>query len=74
MTTIGLVIIVLAWLYQLVMLLKKNHNLQNLFVAGYALGVLLLVVDGYRTGISMIASLNLLALLAAVFALILNKK
>lgn len=74
MTSIGLTIILLSWLYQLIMILKKDHNLQNIFVGGYALGVLLLVVDGYRSGISMIASLNLLTLLAAFFVLILNKK
>lgn len=73
-TTIGLAIIVVAWLYQLIMVLRKNYSLQRFFVAGYGLGVLFLVVDGYQTGFSMATSLNLICLVVVLFVLILSKK
>jgi len=73
-TTIGLAIITLAWIYQLIMVLRKNYHLQRFFVAGYGLGVLFLVVDGYRTGFSIPTSLNLIVLVLALFVLILSKK
>jgi len=73
-TTIGLAIIVVAWFYQLIMVLRKNYSLQRLFVIGYGLGVLFLVVDGYKTGFSMAASLNLICLVVVLFVSILSKK
>lgn len=73
-TTLGLTIIVLAWLYQLIMVLRKNYSFQRFFVALYGLGVLFLVVGGYRTGPSLSTSLNLIVLVVAWFILFLSKK
>jgi len=65
---------VVAWIYQLIKVLQGESKIQKIFVGGYALGVLFLVIDGYKSGSLMMASLNLIALVLAFFVLVLSKK
>ncbi len=65
--SIGLGIVVLAWISQLVALIsKQNHRIQPLFVLLYALGVVLLVIDGFSAGLTTLAYLNLASLVCAL--------
>ena len=73
-TTLGLVIIVLAWLYQLIMVLRGNYGFQRFFVAIYGIGALFLVVGGYNNGFNLSTSLNLIVLIVVWFILFLSKK
>lgn len=67
LANIGLTIICLAWLYELVVVgIKKDKNIKGLFVGGYIIGVLLLVIDGFMLGATPMTWLNLVSL---VFAL-----
>jgi hypothetical protein len=68
LTLIGLGLIVVAWIYQLVSVVTGNKNIRLGFVGGYALGVLILVADGFVAGLTAIASLNLASLVVALLA------
>jgi len=46
----GLIIISIAWLIQLIFLMKGKKELSSWFVACYALGVLVLVINEYKSG------------------------
>jgi hypothetical protein len=48
----GLVIIGVAWLVQLISVLRGNQSILKAFVAIYILGVLLLVINDFREGIN----------------------
>lgn len=67
-TYLGLGIIVIAWVYQLVSIKSGNKNICLGFVAGYAIGVMILVADGFVSGLTNIAYLNLASLVAALLA------
>jgi hypothetical protein len=64
MTILGLVIIALAWFYQLVSFSKKKH-IQPLFVGVYCLGVVFLIIDGFLSGATVIALGNIVTLVPA---------
>lgn len=76
LTSIGLGLIILAWAYQLLMVVRGRRNITPLFAGVYALGALLLVIDGFSAGLTSLAYLNLatLALSAAVFALLMRSR
>jgi len=48
LASIGLIIIAIAWLVQLYYALNNNKQIQPLFIIGYMLGVLLLVIASYQ--------------------------
>ena len=75
MATLGLVLIILAWAIQLVLVYQKKFQLNPLFVLIYCFGILALVIDGYSSGLSMLATLNLIVLMlgAAILYLIRDK-
>lgn len=77
LTSLGLTIICLAWFYEFYLLsVKKDKNIKIFFVLAYILGVLMLVIDGFMSGLTNIASLNLISLIISVgvlFMLIKNK-
>lgn len=74
-TYLGLGIICLAWLYQVIKTFRENANIQSAFVGIYAAGVLLLVIDGFSSGVTIAASLNLVTLiLSAIVLLKMGKK
>jgi hypothetical protein len=62
----GLVLIIAGWLVQY---FAKKDNLQMWFVALYAIGVALLVIDSFLYGTTMIALLNLVSLIVAILVL-----
>jgi hypothetical protein len=66
MTSVGLLIIILAWTVQFVHTFQGDHKLSKAFVFCYCLGVLILVLDGYLLGAQKIANLNLLSLILSV--------
>jgi len=74
MTIIGLTLIAVAWIIQLVSTTNENHKMHLLFAGLYTIGVLLLVIDGYLTGATTIASLNLISLVGSAFVFLKLKK
>ena len=77
LTTLGLSIICIAWLYQLYRLTsKKDESIKSIFVCFYILGVILLVIDGFMSGLTSIAWLNFVSFAAAfgVLVILLGKK
>lgn len=69
MTSIGLIMIAVAWLIQFLLMTKKDRSVQNLFLFIYGLGSLVLVYDAYMSGVGEVAIMNLsvAAISAAVF-------
>lgn len=67
MVTFGLILIVLAWAVQF--LLQKNQKITPAFINLYLLGVVLLVVEGFRTNSQIMAYLNLAAFCLAALVL-----
>jgi lipid-A-disaccharide synthase-like uncharacterized protein len=69
MTSIGLIMIAVAWLIQFLLMTKKDRSVQNLFLFIYGLGSLVLVYDAYISGVGEVAIMNLsvAAISAAVF-------
>jgi hypothetical protein len=66
---IGLIIIIIAWIVQLV-LLKRSRELTPLFIIIYSVGVLVLVIDGFVTKLYDLAFLNLASMLVAIAVLV----
>ena len=67
LTTIGLVIICVAWAYEFYLITSKKDTLfGSMFVGIYALGVLLLVIDGFMLGADSITWLNLVSFIISV--------
>lgn len=75
---LGLVTIVIAWLYQLSAVVGGSSRITPLFVACYAIGVFLLVADELlnKSAISTSGLLNIASLCAVVvmFALLVRRK
>lgn len=65
LTSIGLVVIFLGWMYQL-FCLKRSKMLSPIFVVVYIIGVIMLIADGLRSGLIELAGLNTLTLAAAL--------
>jgi hypothetical protein len=63
MAILSLVIISLAWFYQL---FSSKKQIQPVFVGAYALGVAFLIIDGFLSGAMSIAIFNILTLAPAV--------
>ncbi len=70
LTNIGLSIIIIAWLFQLIVSLKKKNKLSFNFVILYSLGVLLLVTGAFNSGMTTLAIINFISLLASLSVLI----
>lgn len=47
LATGGLLIIAVAWLFQLYQVIKINKNISPLFIVAYMVGVGMLVISGY---------------------------
>ena len=69
MSILGLSVISLGWLIQLVLVSQGKLSLSSAFVGVYAIGVALLIVDGFSSGLNSLALANLISLIlaAAVF-------
>ena len=77
LTTLGLGIICLAWFYEFYLVVsKKDKTIKAPFVGVYALGVLVLVIDGLTNGASSMMWLNLISFILSfgVLLVLLNKK
>jgi len=70
LTTIGLTLIIIGWVFQFSSVLQNSKDIKMMFVAPYVLGALLLVIDGYMNKVTTPASLNLIALLLSAFVLV----
>jgi len=66
---IGLSLIVIAWILQF-FLMDKKKKLSLSFVILYILGVILLVYDGFSSGLNDLATANLISLLVSLAVLI----
>ena len=75
LTYAGLAAIIIGWAIQLAYGFRGGKKIQKEFVGAYALGVALLVVDGYTSGQMALAGLNALSLLVslAVLAKVMGK-
>ena len=72
---VGLILIILGWLIQLYYsAFKKLFALSLKFVFIYIIGCLLLVIDGWKTGNTVIWILNLVAAVLALSAGVFAKK
>jgi uncharacterized membrane protein (DUF373 family) len=67
---IGLGIIVVAWLVQFFLISKKSKKINPYFVGLYALGVAVLVYDGFSSGLKNLAIANLVSLVVSVLVLV----
>ncbi len=66
LSNLGLGLIILAWLMQFGKMIISKRDVWPAFVLVYVLGVLLLVVDGFRSGLTTLAILNLVSFGAAL--------
>ncbi|MBU1046508.1 hypothetical protein KKH36_01865 [Patescibacteria group bacterium] len=71
-TNIGLSIIVIAWIFQLIVSLRKPHTLSTGFIAIYSIGVIFLVIDSFNAGMNTLGNINAISLIASLSALIVN--
>ena len=67
---IGLSIIIIAWLIQLAYSWKGNREIKKRVLIVYAIGVALLVIDGYMTNVPDVAIFNLVSLILVMTLLI----
>lgn len=68
LSLIGLGIIVVSWIIQFFSM-KKTKKIYLYFVIVYAIGVAVLVYDGFNSGLNDLAVANLFSLLASVLVL-----
>lgn len=75
LTSFGLSFITIAWLLQLLKLLRQNKKVSLALLGVYALGVILLIIDGFASGLDSLGYYNVSSLLAslAVFLLVIKK-
>ena len=73
---IGLILIIIAWVIQILSLSKGKKELLSSFVGLQALGILLIVLSELLTnsGLSILGMLNALSFLGAIVAMVLLMK
>lgn len=64
---IGLVLIIVGWSIQF---LNKDKNIDMKFMLLYILGVVLLAIDGFTSGLTELAVLNVISGIAAIAVLV----
>lgn len=69
LSLIGLSLVVIGWLVQLLMM-KKDKKINKYFVILYALGVAVLVYDGFTAGLTNLAIANLVSLIVSILVLV----
>ena len=65
---IGLLLVIFGWLIQLIKM-KKDLKINPCFVGLYSLGVLILVYDGFNSGLNNLATANLFSLIISAIIL-----
>jgi len=75
LTSFGLSFITIAWLLQLLKLLRQSKKVSLALLGVYALGVVLLIIDGFANGMESLGYYNISSLLASltVFLLVIKK-
>lgn len=75
MSSLGLIMIAVAWLIQFLLMTKKDKSVQNLFLFIYGLGSLVLVYDALMMGQTEAGIMNVaIAGLAAAVLFKINQK
>lgn len=67
---IGLSVIIIAWIIQLAYSWKGNREMKKRFLIIYAIGIALLVIDGYINDTKDVAIFNLISLILVMALLI----
>lgn len=67
---IGLVLIAIAWLIQMIFSFSKKEGIVPSFILCYMAGVVILVFDGFVSGATWMAVLNLVTFVFAFLVLI----
>jgi len=66
----GLILLVIAWLIQLVRVSSGKKEISRWFMAVYAFGILAIVIDGLTQGLILGPILNLLVLIVILFVMV----
>ena len=66
---IGLLLVIFGWLIQLIKM-KKDLKINPYFVGLYSLGILILVYDGFSSGLNNLAIANLISLIISAIVLV----
>ena len=61
LSLIGLAFIVIGWAYQFASMKKKSTGMHKEFLIMYAVGTLLLTIDGFLSGMLDLAIMNIVA-------------
>ena len=69
LSIIGLSIIIIAWIFQFFSM-NKTKKITSTFIIIYSLGVLVLVYDGFASGLTNLATANLISFLVSLAVLI----
>jgi hypothetical protein len=67
MTVTGLLFIIAAWSIECYRLVRHDKKINEWFLAFYIIGVFLMVIEGFLTGSSFVAILNLISLGLSTF-------
>jgi hypothetical protein len=62
LSQIGLVLIIVAWILQGRTLTKKKKSLNKQFIVVYMIGIVFLILDGFKNDYLMLGILNLVVL------------
>ncbi len=69
---IGLSLIIISWIIQIIKIIKKNNNISKMFAGLQFLGILLLIIDGYKTNLPL-AIANALSAIGALIVFLMVK-
>jgi len=69
LSLVGLTLVIIGWLIQLAKI-DNNKKINKYFVKFYALGVLVLVYDGFASGLTSLAIANLVSLIVSILVLL----
>jgi len=73
MVELGLLLIVVAWIFQVARLLRGQKETHIIFFSLYSLGLLLLVIKGFNFGPITQSYLNMAALALSTLSIVLIK-
>lgn len=66
LSIIGLGLIIISWIIQIIKLAKKDTNISKIFAGLQFLGILLLIIDGYKTNLPLAIANSLSAIGALI--------
>jgi FtsH-binding integral membrane protein len=68
--TLGLILIIVAWLIQLITVVRKSKNLSIVFVWAYFIGILLIAISNAFSELAIYKNSAIMNLIVAVLALL----